>query len=91
MRFYPYNFVNFTIVVIYAATCSPHFPLDQRAQGGLFILYDMAKTVFNAQSLTSGPQIQLLKSRGLSFINEPKAQHLLANISYFRLKSYHTL
>ena len=32
----------------------PRFPLDQRAQGGLFILYDMAKTVFNAQSLTSG-------------------------------------
>ena len=73
---------------MFAATCSPRFPLDQRAQGGLFILYDMAKTVFNAQSLTSGPQIQLLKSRGLSFINEPKAQHLLDNISYFRLKSY---
>ena len=47
-----------------------------------FILYDMAKTVFNGQSLTSGPQIQLLKSRGLSFINEPKAQYLLDNISY---------
>ena len=63
-------------------------PVRSARSGWTFYFYNMAKTVFNAQSLTSGQQIQLLKSRGLSFINEPKAQHLLDNISYFRLKSY---
>ena len=63
-------------------------PVRSARSGWTFYFYNMAKTVFNAQSLTSGQQIQLLKNRGLSFNNEPKAQHLLDNISYFRLKSY---
>ena len=33
-------------------------------------------------------QIKLLKSEGLTFINEAKANHLLQNISLFRFKSY---
>ena len=49
----PHFFMTLIQITI-AATSSPRFPLDQRAQGGLFILYDMAKTVFNGQSLTSG-------------------------------------
>jgi len=33
-------------------------------------------------------QIQLLKSRNLTFLNEEKAKHLLQNISMFRMKGY---
>lgn len=54
----------------------------------LFYLYTMIKTVFDANFLSSGDQIRLLKTRGLSFKDESKALHLLDNISYFRLKSY---
>ena len=63
-------------------------PVGSARLGWTFYFYYMAKIVFNASSLTSGNQIQLLKNRGLSFLNEPKALHLLDNISYFRLKGY---
>lgn len=33
-------------------------------------------------------QINLLKQRGMVFGNEPKALHLLQNISYYRLSGY---
>lgn len=48
----------------------------------------MAKTLYNESPLTTGGMIQLLKSRGLTFKDEPKASHLLDHISYFRFKSY---
>lgn len=35
-------------------------------------------------------QIELLKQRGLNFVDEDKAYHTLTNISYFRLKNYLT-
>ena len=58
VEYYSYNFDNFTTVATFVATCSPRFPLDQRAQGGLFILYNMAKTIFNAQALTSNNKVR---------------------------------
>ena len=73
---------------IFAATCSPRFPSEQRAQGGLFILYTMAMMLYNDAPLTTGAIIKLLKSRGLTFKDETKASHLFDHISYFRFKSY---
>lgn len=43
---------------------------------------------YNQPQISVADQIQLLKSDGLVFTDENKAQHLLENISLFRLKSY---
>ncbi|HYX08245.1 MAG TPA: Abi family protein [Bacteroidales bacterium] len=42
----------------------------------------------NKPAYTIADQIQLLKSRGMLFRDEPKAAGLLKNISYYRLKGY---
>lgn len=42
----------------------------------------------NKPPQTIQQQIDLLKTRGLLFNNQAKAPHLLANISYYRLKGY---
>jgi len=42
----------------------------------------------NKPAFTIADQIQLLKSRGMLFRNEPQAAELLKNISYYRLKGY---
>lgn len=43
---------------------------------------------YNQQQISVADQIILLKSEGLNFSNENKAQHILENISLFRMKSY---
>lgn len=43
---------------------------------------------YTDKPLSFTQQIALLKSNGLTFIDEPKALHTLQQISYFRLKSY---
>jgi len=48
----------------------------------------MARTIYTDSSLSVEDQIQLLKSRNLTFLNEEKAKHLLQNISMFRMKGY---
>ena len=42
----------------------------------------------NKPARTIADQIQLLKSRGMYFRDEPQATTLLKNISYYRLKGY---
>lgn len=48
----------------------------------------MARTIYTDSSLSVEDQIQLLKSRNLTFLNEEKAKHLLQNVSMFRMKGY---
>lgn len=48
----------------------------------------MSRPHYNKPQITVSDQIQLLKHDGLSFADENNAQHLLENISLFRLKSY---
>jgi abortive infection bacteriophage resistance protein len=42
----------------------------------------------NKPAYTIADQLQLLKSRGMLFRDEPQAAHILKNISYYRLKGY---
>lgn len=71
---------------IFVATNLPRFPVEQRAQGKSFF-YTYMK-LYTRSPLSFIEQIDLLKQRGLNFDDENKALHTLANISYFRLKSY---
>ena len=48
----------------------------------------MKTNYYQKPQISVEDQIKLLKSEGLTFINEAKANHLLQNISLFRLKSY---
>lgn len=48
----------------------------------------MNKQTYPKQLISIRDQIALLKQRGLVFINESKATHLLQNISYYRLSGY---
>ena len=48
----------------------------------------MASTSYNQPQISVAQQIQLLKSQGLTFLDQRKAEHLLNNISLFRIKSY---
>lgn len=43
---------------------------------------------YNQPQISVAEQISLLKSEGLTFSDENKAQHILENISLFRMKSY---
>lgn len=45
---------------------------------------------YTEKPLDFNEQIELLKQRGLIFVDEGKAHHTLSHISYFRLKSYLT-
>lgn len=42
----------------------------------------------NKPAYSIADQIQLLKSRGMQFRDEPEASSILKNISYYRLKGY---
>jgi abortive infection bacteriophage resistance protein len=44
--------------------------------------------IMNKPAYTISDQIALLKQRGMTFSNEAQTQHLLKNISYYRLKGY---
>ena len=48
----------------------------------------MEKTAYTDSPLSVEEQIQLLKSRNLTFDNELQATHLLQNVSMFRMKGY---
>lgn len=48
----------------------------------------MAVQFYNQPQISVEAQISLLKSEGLAFQDEIRAQHLLRNISMFRLKNY---
>ena len=48
----------------------------------------MALPLYNQTQISVADQIRLLKSEGLVFSDENKAQHILENISLFRMKSY---
>lgn len=48
----------------------------------------MKTNYYQKPQISVEDQIKLLKSEGLTFINKAKANHLLQNISLFRLKSY---
>ena len=48
----------------------------------------MSKPSYNKPSLSYANQLEQLKNRGLIVSDEPKALHLLENISYFRLSGY---
>ena len=48
----------------------------------------MGKKAYHKAPLTFQDQLQLLKSRGLTVANEPKAISYLQEISYYRLSSY---
>jgi abortive infection bacteriophage resistance protein len=48
----------------------------------------MTKDVYKKPFLSYEEQINLLKSRGLSFKNESRALSLLERISYYRLSNY---
>jgi len=54
----------------------------------LFLFIAMATQNYNQPQISVEEQIQLLKSEGLSFLNEERALHLLKNISMFRMKGY---
>ena len=60
-------------------------PEDQRTRAGRFVYRPMR---YNKQPLSIEEQIDILKSRGLSFANESGAKAVLENISYFRLAGY---
>lgn len=48
----------------------------------------MAKVPYSKIALTYSQQLSQLKTRGLIVVDEEKAQHLLANVSYYRLSGY---
>lgn len=48
----------------------------------------MALPKYNQPQISVADQIRLLKSEGLTFSDENRAQHILENISLFRIKSY---
>jgi len=48
----------------------------------------MALSIYNQPQISVPRQIRLLKSEGLEFSDENRAQHILENISLFKMKSY---
>lgn len=48
----------------------------------------MAKILYTDSSLSIEGQINLLKSRNLSFASEEQAKHILQNVSMYRMKGY---
>jgi len=75
-------------VINFVSTCLPRFPLEQRAQGKLFIFKAMPKVPYEKPALTYAEQIRQLQERGLAINNIPRATHLLESISYYRLSGY---
>lgn len=71
----------------FATTYLPRFPQEQRAQGKSFFL-PMSTQTYNQPQIPVEEQIRLLKSKGLSFLDEERSEHLLQHISLFRMKSY---
>ena len=81
-------FGRFSILRYLCSNMLTSLPEEQRAQGRLFLFKAMIKTQYADTPLSVEEQIQLLKSRNLSFGSEVQARHLLQNVSLFRMKSY---
>lgn len=73
---------------MFVPTCSPRFPLEQRAQGELFLFNAMPRIPYNKPAILYTEQLQQLKDRGLYIDDDAKAIFLLENISYYRLSGY---
>jgi abortive infection bacteriophage resistance protein len=73
---------------IFAATCLPRFPSEQRAQGKRFIFIPMSRVAYTKVALTYTQQLQQLKKRGLHIPDEEYFLHLLEVKSYYRLSGY---
>lgn len=63
-------------------------PVEQRAQGELFLFKAMPRVPYAKPAITYPDQLQQLKDRGLGIANDPKSLFLLENISYYRLSGY---
>ncbi|WDF67143.1 Abi family protein [Sphingobacterium oryzagri] len=63
-------------------------PIEQRAQGELFLFYTMPRVPYAKPATTYAEQLQRLADRGLKFSNISKSLFLLQNISYYRLSGY---
>lgn len=48
----------------------------------------MSKTSYSKPPISYSEQLELLETRGLKILNHKKAEHLLKNISYYRLSGY---
>lgn len=67
---------------IFASTCLPRFPSDQRAQGKRFIFIPMTKAAYSKAALTYQQQLEQLKERGLHIPDENYLLHLLEVTSF---------
>ena len=64
-------------------------PVRTARSGRVFYFYlYMDKIIYDKSFLSIEAQIKLLKSRGMKFLDENKALHLLENISYYRFSGY---
>ena len=82
------SFVVSNKIYTFAATYSPRFPLEQRAQGESFFCMLMNKIAYPKEQKSFDEQIALLKQRGMYFEDEVRANCILQNVSYYRLSGY---
>ena len=82
------SFVVSNKIYTFAATYSPRFPLEQRAQGESFFGMLMNKIAYPKEQKSFDEQIALLKQRGMYCEDEVRANCILQNVSYYRLSGY---
>lgn len=70
------------------ALLEPAKPLNDAQIGGSFFYYRYMKTSFPKPYYTPKQIVQILKSRGMHFSDEGKAESYLMNIGYHRLSAY---
>ena len=70
------------------ALLEPAKPLNDAQIGGSFFYYRYMKTSFPKPYSTPKQIVQILKSRGMHFSDEGKAENYLMNIGYHRLSAY---
>ena len=65
-------------------------PLPENSALRVSVLFQaiMPKSIYSKKFIPCADQIPLLKARGMKFVDENKALHLLENISYYRLSGY---
>ena len=69
-------------------TLEPAKPLNNAQIGGSFFYYRYMKTSFPKPYSTPKKIVQILRSRGMHFSDEGKAESYLMNIGYHRLSAY---
>lgn len=70
------------------STCLPPFPFEQGAQGRLFFCPKLNKKHYTKPWLSYEDQLEQLENRGLYVPNRSKANHVLSQVSYYRLSGY---